>query len=179
MRAAAVSDPAMLGTDAGPVWVQANYHRSLRFMRNELIVKCHPPLGTTVSSQVAPPFCHLLHPALGDRRRGRVTSPHYISRSSKEESPSFPSVMCSSRFPISINSRISTAAGHDYSRAVVLETPYTVETFVLAFFSAATSAIFFSRPLTWLFISASSVVFISTMASPSSDLSSPAREFLR
>ena len=58
-----------------------------------------------------------------------------------------------------------------------METLYTEETFVLAFFSAATSAIFISRPLTWLLISVSKVAFTSTMASPSNDFSSPAREF--
>ena len=78
----------MLEQDIGPAGVQANYHRSLWFMRNKLIFKVPPPLGTTVSSQVAPPCNCFLHHALGERSRGRVTSPHYSFLCIREEGPS-------------------------------------------------------------------------------------------
>ena len=88
IRAAAVADPVMLEQDIGPAGVQANFHRSFWFMRNKLIFEVPPPPGTTVSSQVAPP-CNLpLHHALGERSRGRVTSPYYIPVCVREEGPS-------------------------------------------------------------------------------------------
>ena len=145
--AAAVSGPVLLGKVAGPASVQANYHRSLWLVRKELVVECLPHLGTTVRSQVAPPFHHLHQPASGDRRKGRKTSPHYVQLLIK---------FLMERF----FSGIRAAGRSHWAMIAVMETLYTEETLILAFFSAATSAIFISRFLTWLFISVSKVVFI-------------------